>query len=74
MYGTDLEDNNSMAPEEIKKHAHELWLRDWRYFTTGDSLQSVFVNQKFKGLQLPKTVIDKIYYSNPVKCYFGKKK
>ncbi len=74
MYGTDLEDNKTMAPEEIKKHAHELWLKDWKYFTTGDSLQSVFVNQKFKGLQLPKTVIDKIYYSNPEKWYFSKKK
>jgi hypothetical protein len=72
MYGTDLEDNSTMAPEAIKKHAHELWLRDWRYFTTGDSLQSSFVNQKFKGLQLPKTVIDKMYFINPRKCYFSK--
>ncbi len=74
MYGTDLEDNVEMAPGEIKKHAHELWLRDWRYLTTGDSLQSAFVNPKFKGLQLPRTVIDKIYYSNPEKCYFSKKR
>jgi len=73
MYGTDLVDNLSMAPEEIKKHAHELWIRDWKYFTTGDSLQSPFVNKKFKGLQLPKIVIDKIYYTNPDKCYFSKK-
>lgn len=63
-----------MAPEGIKKHAHELWLKDWKYFTTCDTLQSVFVDQKFKGLQLPKTVIDKIYYSNPEKWYFSKKK
>jgi predicted TIM-barrel fold metal-dependent hydrolase len=74
MYGTDLEDSYLMDPEEIKKHAHEIWVRDWRYLTTADSLQSAFVNQKFKGLQLPKTVIDKIYYSNPEKCYFSKKK
>ncbi len=74
MYGTDLEDNYSMAPEEIKKHAHEIWLREWQYLTTGDSMQSPLVNQKFKGLQLPKTVIDKIYYSNPRKFYFSKQK
>ncbi len=74
MYGTDLEDNKSLNPEELKKHAHELWMRDWRYLTSSDSLQSPFVNKKFKGLQLPKTVIDKIYYSNPEKWYFNKKK
>ena len=74
MYGTDLEDNKTMAPDEIKKHAHEIWLRDWRYLTTGDSLQSPYVDKKFKGLQLPKTVIDKIYYTNPEKYYFSKKK
>jgi hypothetical protein len=33
MYGTDMEDDNSMASEE-KKYTLELWLRDWRYFTT----------------------------------------
>ena len=74
MYGTDLEDNKTMAPDEIKKHAHEIWLRDWRYLTTADSLQSPYVDKKFKGLQLPKTVIDKIYYTNPEKYYFSKKK
>ena len=73
MYGTDLEDNQLIAPEELKKHAHELWIRDWKYFTTGDSLQSPFVDKKFKGLQLPKNVIDKIYYKNPEKWYFTKK-
>ena len=74
MYGTDLEDNKAMASEEIKKHAHEIWLRDWKYLTTADSLQSPYVVQKFKGLQLPKTVIDKIYHTNPEKYYFSKKK
>ena len=74
MYGTDLEDNKTMAPEEIKKHAHEIWLRDWRYLTTADSLQSPYVDKKFKGLHLPKTVIDKIYHTNPEKYYFSKKK
>jgi predicted TIM-barrel fold metal-dependent hydrolase len=74
MYGTDVEDNTTLNPEDLKKHAHELWLRDWRYLTSGDSLQSPFVNKKFKGLQLPKTVVDKIYYHNPMNWYFSKKK
>jgi predicted TIM-barrel fold metal-dependent hydrolase len=74
MYGTDLSADEAENPVEVKKHAHEVWVRDWRYFTTGDSLQSPFVNKKFKGLHLPKTVIDKIYYTNPEKLFFKKSK
>ena len=73
MYGTDLEDNQSMDANEISKHAHELWLRDWKYLTSADSLRSAFVSKKFKGLYLPKSVIDKIYYKNPENWYFNKK-
>jgi predicted TIM-barrel fold metal-dependent hydrolase len=73
MYGTDLEDNYSEAPDYIKGHAHELWLQDWQYLTSGDSLQSPFVSEKFKGLHLPKPVIDKIYFSNADKWYFPKR-
>jgi predicted TIM-barrel fold metal-dependent hydrolase len=72
MYGTDLEDNASLDKEVIGVKAHELWLRDWRYFTSGDSLESPFVNAKFKGLKLPREVVDKIYTLNPRKWYFNK--
>ena len=72
MYGTDLEDNNTLDHAVAARHAHDLWLKDWRYLTTDDSLQSPFVNGKFKGLHLPRTVIDKIYYTNPEKWYFSK--
>ena len=74
MYGTDLEQDQSSNGEEVKKHVHEVWMRDWTYLTTGDSLQSPFVHKKFKGLLLPDTVIDKIYYKNPEKWYFTKGK
>jgi len=74
MYGTDLGAEESDNADSVKKKAHDLWMRDWKYFTTGDSLQSPFVNKKFKGLQLPKTVVDKIYYKNAEKWYFTKSK
>jgi predicted TIM-barrel fold metal-dependent hydrolase len=74
MYGTDLEDNESMSSDEVRMHSHELWTKDWRYFCTDDSLQSSFVNKKFKGLHLPQTVIDKFYYKNAEKRYFTKNK
>jgi predicted TIM-barrel fold metal-dependent hydrolase len=73
MYGTDIEDNNSLNHAEAARHAHELWMRDWRYLTSDDSLESPYVNGKFKGLHLPRTVIDKIYYNNPLNWYFKNK-
>ncbi len=73
MYGTDLEQSHTDNPDSVRKNAHETWTRDWRYFTTGDSLQSTLVNKKFKGLDLPKEVIDKIYFTNANKWYFEEK-
>ena len=73
MYGTDLEQVQSDNGKEVRKHAHDVWTRDWKYLTSGDSLQSPYQNVKFKGLQLPKEVIDKIYYKNPERFYLSKK-
>jgi predicted TIM-barrel fold metal-dependent hydrolase len=70
MYGTDIEDNNSLDHAALATHAHELWMRDWRYLSSGDSLESPYVKGKFKGLHLPRAVIDKIYYNNPANWYF----
>ena len=74
MYGTDLSQEIPDNGDSVKKKAHDVWLSDWKYFTSGDSLQSAFVNQKFKGLQLPEAVIDKIYYKNAEKWYFSNRK
>lgn len=73
IYGTDLEANENEDPDDVKKRAHELWLRDWKYFTSGDTLESPLVNGKFKGLMLPKSVVDKIYYKNAEEWYLKKK-
>jgi len=74
MYGTDLSAMRPDNPDTVKKTAHEGWMRDWMYLTSGDSLQSPYVNKKFKGLQLPKDVIDKIYFKNAEKWYFSRRK
>jgi predicted TIM-barrel fold metal-dependent hydrolase len=69
IYGTDLEANESETPELIKSRAHELWERDWKFFVTGDTLESPLVNGRFKGMKLPKTIVDKLYYQNAEKWY-----
>jgi|GEM_PF-5293372 len=58
-------------PEGIKKHAHEVWMRHWKFFTTGELMRVPKVDGKFRGLRLPKTVVDKIYYSNAQKWIPG---
>lgn len=69
IYGTDLEEDEGDEQSVIEKKAHELWIRDWKYFTSGDTLQSPLVNGKFLGLKLPKKVIDKLFYKNAMKWY-----
>lgn len=68
IYGTDLEPVDSIT-SEIKKMAHETWLRDWKYFTTDEQLTAPAVNGSFKGLKLTRKIIDKIYFKNAVKWY-----
>ena len=72
IYGTDLEENETDNADTIKTNAHKLWVRDWKYFTSGDTLESPLVNGKFRGLRLPKAVVDKLYYTNAAKWYLQK--
>jgi len=71
IYGTDLRSSamdivnkGIKDPEGIKKHAHEVWLRHWKFFTTDQKMRVPKVEGEFKGLKLPRKVIDKIYRTN----------
>ena len=69
VYGTDLGDYMDKEPEELKKHAHEVRLRHWKFFTSGEEMEVPKVTGKFKGLNLPATVVDKIYRKNAEKWF-----
>lgn len=78
IYGTDLRTGASdiqakglTDPEAIAKHAHEVWLRHWQFFTGDQEMKVPKVEGTFKGLKLPKTVVDKIYRTNAEKWYPG---
>ncbi|MDN3690520.1 amidohydrolase family protein [Cyclobacterium jeungdonense] len=78
IYGTDLRAGASdiqakglTDPEEIANHAHEVWLRHWQFFTGDDEMTVPKVKGTFKGLKLPRTVVDKIYRTNAEKWYPG---
>ena len=64
LYGSDItitKENNN--PTGTMQNAHSTWLRDWKFFTTDEKLSNNN-NITFKGLRLPRTVVDKIYCKN----------
>ena len=78
LYGTDLRinamdivNNKITAPADLKNHIHNVWLRHWKFFTAGDKMRVPKVDGEFKGLKLPKEVIDKIYRKNAEKWLPG---
>ncbi|HEY0334159.1 MAG TPA: amidohydrolase family protein [Stenotrophomonas sp.] len=67
MYGTDLTYEPGGDPAEFKRSADAVWRSDWQYLATGDSQHIDTVKADVPGLALPRSVIDKIYYTNAVR-------
>jgi predicted TIM-barrel fold metal-dependent hydrolase len=64
MYGSDQTIGSRRDPAAVRARAHEIWTRDWRFLTTGETLRTPEVNGAFTGLKLPKAVVDKVYRTN----------
>ncbi len=73
LYGTDLTDSppdpaaraqNPPATGDFAKEADQVWRADWRYLATPLSQRVDAINADAKGLNLPRAVIDKIYWKN----------
>ena len=76
VYGTDLRSSamdivnkGIKDPAGIKMHAHEVWMRHWQFFTSDQMMRVPKVEGEFKGLKLPREVVDKIYRTNAVKLF-----
>ena len=70
VYGSDKAINTTTNPDAFKKGIHDSWLRDWVFFATDEKI-SLQGFGELRGLQLPKTVIDKIYFENAEKWLNG---
>jgi predicted TIM-barrel fold metal-dependent hydrolase len=68
LYGTDIIDRGQ-DKEPFQKRMHETWLKDWEYLVTDNTMTSNLINGEFKGLKLPKEVVDKVYKLNAEKWY-----
>ncbi len=64
LYATDLVINEESDRAESRKSAHETWANDWKFFTSDEKMTSSQFDGGFKGMKLPKYVIDNIYSRN----------
>ena len=71
IYGTDRAINETKDPSERNLNVHEGRIRDWKFFTTQETLQSTGFEGEFNGLNLPREVVDKIYRKNASRWFFG---
>jgi predicted TIM-barrel fold metal-dependent hydrolase len=71
LYGSD----DSYGPGDFDARAvaevHSGWVEDWRFLATSDRLHSSDFAKSFRGLHLPREVIDKIYRGNAQSMFTG---
>ena len=71
LYGSDQNTTENMEANSVRRDLHDMWISDWKFLTTDGKMSSIYLDESFRGLNLPKKVIDKIYYRN-AKRYFNK--
>ncbi len=71
LYATDDVISTDTDPVALKKRINEGRKRDWEFFTSHDPMTSLEFEQPFNGLQLPRSVVDKIYRLNAEQEYPG---
>jgi predicted TIM-barrel fold metal-dependent hydrolase len=66
VYGTDRGDypGQNNDPEVLREKLKLEWRSDWKFLTSNETISSWKVNGDFKGLKLPRKVIEKIYSKN----------
>lgn len=71
VYSTDNGVNAKSNFAEANKDFHNTRVNDWKFFATNDTMSTWHFDEKFKGLHLPKEVIDKVYRKNAEKWFPG---
>jgi predicted TIM-barrel fold metal-dependent hydrolase len=64
LYGSDLTFAPDAAAATFRTDAHAAWTSDWVYLATDEVQRVDDIDADVKGLQLPRAVIDSIYYGN----------
>lgn len=70
LYGTDLIIDERMETSEMKTKVLDKWIADWAFFSSDEEMFSTSFEGGFKGLKLPKQIIDKLYRTNAETLFF----
>jgi hypothetical protein len=71
LYATDVQVRATDNPQEMNESIHNARMRHWKFFTTDEEFTTPGVPGTYKGLRLPKGVVEKIYYGNGVRLLVG---
>jgi alpha-galactosidase len=69
LYGSDYARGDGQSDAEFAAEAHAGWLADWRFLAGSGELRSEEFDAPFKGLALPRDVIDKVYRENAERIF-----
>jgi predicted TIM-barrel fold metal-dependent hydrolase len=69
VYGTDIVESSD-SDTSMNSDIHDRWIRDWKFLVTDENLSNSS-NKTYKGLKLPRDVVDKIYARNAEKWIPG---
>ncbi len=70
MYATDAGDNGSGDGAQREEDLHDTWMRDWTFFTSDQLMESDLIDGSFRGIKLPRKVVDDIFYDTAER-FFG---
>jgi predicted TIM-barrel fold metal-dependent hydrolase len=68
LYGTDDEYGPADDSQAVAQVAAD-WRRDWRFLVTDEEMRSPDLDRAFRGMHLPRSVVDKIYRKNAVALF-----
>jgi predicted TIM-barrel fold metal-dependent hydrolase len=69
LYGSDLSRGREQGDDALADEAHEAWLADWRFLAGDAAMRSDDFDGSFRGVALPRAVIDKVYRDNARKLF-----
>jgi predicted TIM-barrel fold metal-dependent hydrolase len=69
LYGSDSSRGAGVTDADFASEMHVAWLADWQFLCGGNELHSSEFEAPFRGLALPRPVIDKIYRNNALRLF-----
>lgn len=71
LYATDVQVEQTKDPSAMKKRVHDSRTRYWTFFATDETMNESNTVGEFKGLKLPREVVDKLYLKNAERWFPG---